>query len=71
MNMHSFRAFNACTTRFDSKDNTQQKHSAVRSQNVKKTIPFWYGGSNVLTFRPRPLSRKLEKARTMRGNRLD
>ena len=46
MNMHSFCAFNACTTWFDSKDYTQQKHSAVRRSNAIKryrdhTILVW------------------------------
>ena len=61
--MYSFRAFNACTTWFDSKDYTQQKHSAARSSNARETIPFWYARSSVLTFRSRPLSSHLGKAR--------
>ena len=64
MSMHSFRAFKAFTTWFDSKDHTQQKHSTVRSLKARETIPlFCNGGSRVLTFRPRPLNRYLEKAR--------
>ena len=63
MNIHSFCVFNACTTWFDSKDYTQQKHSAFRNSNARTPIPFWYGRSSVLTFRPRPLSSHLEKVR--------
>ena len=65
--MHSFRAFNACTTCptwFDSKDYyTKQNHSALRSSNARETIQCWYGRLSVLTFRPRPLISHLEKVR--------
>ena len=41
--MHSFRAFNACTTWFDSKDYTQQKHALFVAETLHREETHAFG----------------------------